>query len=314
VVLRGALAAQRTHCSPERLALVGADPLQQRRADGFGMSAASHRHQSAALGRRLDDGAGGRGRSSDQSALLHPGELARRYLHAGARVLVTGRSSDRLVEAARTVPGLETVVSDIGRPEDRERLAACVLEVLPDLDVVVNNAGIQRRVALAADGAPWEVREEELHVLLSGPVHLNHLLIPHLLRQSRPAQIVNVTSGGAFVPQPFAPLYSALKAALHSYTLNLRFALADSNIRVTELAPPAVATGLSGLEDPHGAPVDAFADAAYAGITAGRDFVGFGPTDSPDLVARLLAEQEAFDAFAPRFPVETYANPTAVTS
>lgn len=239
-------------------------------------------------------------------------ELARRYLNAGARVLVTGRSPERLAAAARDLPGLETAVSDIGDAADREGLAAHALEVLPGLDVVVNNAGIQRRIELAADHAAWEEREGELRALFSGPVHLNHLLLPHLLRHGRRAQIVNVTSGGAFVPQPFAPLYSALKAALHSYTLNLRFALADSNVQVTELAPPAVATGLSGLDDPHGAPVGAFADAAYIGITAGREFVGYGPTATADLENRLRLERNAFDSLARRFPVETYATPTHV--
>ncbi len=236
-------------------------------------------------------------------------ELARRYRATGARVLVTGRSAERLAAAAREVPGLETQVSDVGDAGDRERLAAHTVAVMPELDVVINNAGIQRRVALADDRAPWPEREREAQVLLSGPVHLNHLLVPHLLQQGRPTQVVNVTSGGAFVPQPFAPLYSALKAALHSYTLTLRSALIGTGVRVTELAPPAVATGLSGLEDPHGAPLAEFADAAYAGITAGLDFVGFGPTDSARLAARLRAEQEAFDGAATRFPVPTYAVP-----
>ncbi|MEH3068148.1 MAG: SDR family NAD(P)-dependent oxidoreductase [Aeromicrobium erythreum] len=233
-------------------------------------------------------------------------ELARRYLQDGARVLVTGRSASRLAVAARELPGLETVVSDAGRASDRERLVDHVLDVLPDVDVVVNNAGIQRRVALADDHDPWSVREEELHVLLSGPVHLNHLLVPHLVRRGTPAQVVNVTSGGAFVPQPFAPLYSALKAALHSYTLTLRHALAGTAVRVTELAPPAVATGLSGLDAPHGAPVEVFADAAYAGLTAAREFVGHGATAAPELLARVRAEQDMFDALASRFAVSTY--------
>lgn len=237
-------------------------------------------------------------------------ELARRFLGSGARVLVTGRSAARLADAAREVPGLEAVVSDIGDASDRERLAAYALEALPNLDVVVNNAGIQRRVALAADDAPWAEREEELRILLSGPVHLNHLLIPHLLRRGRPTRIVNITSGGAFVPQPFAPLYSAMKAALHSYTLNLRFALAGTDVTVTEVAPPAVATGLAGPGGGHGASLSVFADAAYLGIMAGREYVGFGPTDSPGLASRLRAEREDFAALAPRFPVTTFAAST----
>ena len=131
--------------------------------------------------------------------------LAQRYLAHGARVMVTGRSTRALAEAGVYSPGLETVVSDIGSARDRVGLAEHVSRVMPDVDLVINNAGIQRRVALAADTAEWEDRAEEVAVIFEGPVHLNHLLIPRMLAHGRPSAIVNVTSGGAFIPQPFAP-------------------------------------------------------------------------------------------------------------
>jgi short-subunit dehydrogenase involved in D-alanine esterification of teichoic acids len=115
---------------------------------------------------------------------------------------------------------------------------------LPGFNVVINNAGIQRRVSLASDTAPWSERQAEIDILLAAPVHLNHLLIPLMLRSKQPALIVNVTSGGAFVPQVFAPVYSACKAALHSYTVTPRHALQGTWLRVVELVPPAVQTGL----------------------------------------------------------------------
>ncbi|PRY41567.1 putative oxidoreductase [Umezawaea tangerina] len=231
--------------------------------------------------------------------------LARRYLDSGARVLVTGRSTASLAQAAAR--GVETVVSDIGDAASREALAKHVSAVMPEVDLVINNAGVQRRVVLASDDAPWEEREAEIRVLLSGPVHLNHLLIPTLLAHGRPATIVNVTSGGAYVPQPFAPLYSAAKAALHSYTTNLRFALAHTAVRVVELVPPAVATGLAGLDNPHGAPVDDFVDVAYAGINRGDREVGYGPTATAEFTQRLQREHQVFTAQAGRFPVASYA-------
>jgi NAD(P)-dependent dehydrogenase (short-subunit alcohol dehydrogenase family) len=74
----------------------------------------------------------------------------------------------------------------------------------------------------------------------------------------------NVTSAGAHVAQPFAPLYSACKAALHSYTVNLRFALRHTSRRVLELIPPAVQTALAGSGNPHSAPLEAYCDAVFA--------------------------------------------------
>jgi len=141
--------------------------------------------------------------------------LARRYLAQGARVLETGRSAPDLERAAAAAPGLATPVSDLGAPADREALARLVSAAMPGLDLLVHNAGIQRRIALAADTSPWTDRASEIGINLAGPVHLSHLLIPVMLAHRRPATVVTVTSGGAFVPQPFAPLYSATKAALH---------------------------------------------------------------------------------------------------
>jgi uncharacterized oxidoreductase len=129
-----------------------------------------------------------------------------------------------------------------------------------------------------------------------------------MLAHGRAATVVTVTSGGGFVPQPFAPLYSATKAALHSYTVNLRLALEGTPVTVVDVIPPAVATGLSGLENPHGAAVDELADAVVAGIAAGRRVVvGYGPTAEPAFTARIQAEEDAFAAASARFPVATYA-------
>src|SRR6202012_4002762 len=127
-----------------------------------------------------------------------------------------------------------------------------IRENMPDITILINNAGIQRRIGLAADTASWTERQAEIDILLSAPIHLNHLLIPILLSHGQPSLIVNVTSGGAFIPQVFAPVYSACKAALHSYTMPLRHSLKNTTCRVIELIPPAVQTALAGPGQNHG--------------------------------------------------------------
>ncbi|MGI5505492.1 SDR family NAD(P)-dependent oxidoreductase [Lentzea sp. CA-135723] len=204
--------------------------------------------------------------------------LAARHLAAGHRVLITGRRADRLDAAAALLPGVETVVNDIATPSGRSLLADHVRAVMPDLDVLVNNAGIQRRVGITEDQAPWDEVQHEIDVLLAAPIHLGRLLVPVLLAHGRPSTLINVTSGGAFVPQPFAPVYSASKAALHSYTVNLRKALADTTVRVVELIPPAVATELAGPGQSHGAGLDEFCDTVFPQLDGSRPEVGFGPT------------------------------------
>jgi uncharacterized oxidoreductase len=221
--------------------------------------------------------------------------LAARYLAAGNQVTITGRSESRLAAAAEALPGLSTIAGDVSDPADRVRLAAAAP---PTVDVLINNAGIQRRIPITDDDSPWADSQNELDTLLAAPVHLSRLLVPLMLRHGRPSVLINVTSGGAFVPQPFAPLYSAAKAALHSWTVNLRHALADTPIRVVELIPPAVATALA--DPPHGADPDAFADAVFPLLTGDHPEVGFGPTATPAFADRLASERAQFEARAAR--------------
>lgn len=233
--------------------------------------------------------------------------LARRFLARGATVLVTGRNAARLSEAKVQLPGLRTFQSDVSSADQREQLAAYVHEAMPQLDVVIQNAGIQRRRPLAEDHAPWAERQAEIDALLAGPVHLNHLLVPLMLRHGKPSLIVNVSSGGAYVPQPFAPVYSACKAAIHSYTVNLRLALARTSCRVVELIPPAVATNLAGTGQAHGAPLEEFADAVFEGISSGKaDDVGFGTTASAKFEAAKEAYRNMFEELSQRFPTQGY--------
>jgi uncharacterized oxidoreductase len=152
----------------------------------------------------------------------------------------------------------------------------------------------------------WPERQKEIDTLLEGPIHLNALLIPTMLGQRQPGPIVNVTSGGAFIPQVFAPTYSACKAAIHSYTVAPRHALLGTPIHVVELIPPAVRTGLAGPGATHGAPLDEFCDYVYPALFGGAETVGFGPTDTPEFKQLIEAPKSLFAASAARFRIETY--------
>ncbi len=233
--------------------------------------------------------------------------LAARFVAAGATVLVAGRSMEKLAEAKRELRGPLTTACDVSDADAREALALYAMAALPALAVIVNCAGVQRRVPLAIDTAPWSERQHEIDTLFSGAVHLNHLLIPRLVAGQGASLIVNVTSGGAFVPQVSAPLYSASKAALHSYTVTLRHALAKTRCRVVELIPPAVRTPLAdGAAAPHGVPLDPFCDSVFAALVQGdADEIGYGPTEG---IARASTSDRAgaFETSAARFDVPVY--------
>jgi uncharacterized oxidoreductase len=121
-------------------------------------------------------------------------------------------------------------------------LHGTVLERFGTLDTLINNAGIMRNLKLTQ---PRELADltREIDVNLSGPIRMVQQFLPHLLTRER-ALLVNVSSGLAFVPLPVAPVYSATKAAMHSYTQSLRVQLAGTHVTVVELAPPGVETPL----------------------------------------------------------------------
>jgi uncharacterized oxidoreductase len=201
--------------------------------------------------------------------------LAVRFLHAGSRVIICGRRQEKLREAASSHPSLETRTCDLSTEAERRALAARLPREFPKLDVLVNNAGIQRRVRLS-DNESWSATHEEIAINLEAPIHLSRLFIPHLLTQRRPA-IINVTSGLSFAPLATVPVYCATKAALHSFTLSLRQQLAGTPLEVIELIPPAVNTDLGGPGlHTFGVPVDEFADAALSRLEKGEQEIAHG--------------------------------------
>jgi len=205
--------------------------------------------------------------------------LATRWLTAGSRVIVCGRDAGKLAAAAAAHPGLETIRADIASADGREALVAAVLKVAPDLDVLVNNAGIQRRGSFMTDAAPWTDRASELAVNLEAPLHLIALLSAHLTARGY-AAIVNVSSGLAFLPVRFAPVYAATKAALHSFTVALRAELRATPVAVIEIIPPAVDTNLGGAGlHRDGVPLDDFADGVFTRLAQGDVEIGYGASD-----------------------------------
>jgi uncharacterized oxidoreductase len=202
-------------------------------------------------------------------------ELARRFMQEGSTVIVCGRREEKLAEARKKHPELKTLVCDLAKERDRKRLHEWAVSEFPRLNVLVNNAGIQRRVRML-DQKRWAPTREEIAINLEAPAHLCGLFLPHLLKQERPA-ILNVTSGLAFAPMASAPFYSATKAALHSFTLSLRHQLAGTPVQVIEIIPPAVNTDLGGVGlHTFGVAVEEFVNAVAMGLREGEPEIAYG--------------------------------------
>jgi uncharacterized oxidoreductase len=188
-------------------------------------------------------------------------ELALRFHALGNEVIVAGRRLDRLEETTAGREGMHPYVLDMEDPARIAAFAERVVAAHPNLNVLVNNAGIMRREDLTRRRDLRDA-EETIVTNLLGPIRLTDALIDHLA--ARPdAAVVNVSSGLAFVPLSATPTYSATKAAIHSYTVSLRKQL-KGKVEVIELAPPAVRTELTpGQSAREGyMPLDAFTDEA----------------------------------------------------
>ncbi len=170
-------------------------------------------------------------------------ELAMQLSALKNTVIITGRSQSKLDAIRLEHPDLIVMQSDVSDPIAIAKLQARITREYPKLNVLVNNAGVMRKINLQDRGADLEDLSREIDINLTGPVWMVKQFLPQLKAQPFSA-IVNVSSALAFVPFPISPIYSATKAGIHAFTKALRVQLKNTNIRVIELVPPSTQTPL----------------------------------------------------------------------
>lgn len=177
----------------------------------------------------------------------------------GNAVVVGGRRADALARIAAEHPGIDTVRVDVADAASIEAAAKEVLARHPELNVLVAMAGIMRVEDWHSPESFLASAEEVVTTNVLGPIRLIAAFVEHL--RTRPdATIVTVSSGLAFAPLKATPSYNASKAAVHMLSESIRLQLADTTVKVLELEPPSVRTGLvPGQEDnEHAMPLDEF--------------------------------------------------------
>jgi uncharacterized oxidoreductase len=178
--------------------------------------------------------------------------LAKQFIANNNTVIVCGRRQEKLDEAKEILPSLVTINCDISKIEQRRELFKTCLEKYADLNILINNAGIQREIDFRKGEEDYLNGDSEIEINLEATFHLTALFTPHLLKQKESA-IINVSSGLGIVPLVIVPIYSATKAALHSFSISLRKQLEDTTVKVFEILPPIVDTDLDrGARDKRG--------------------------------------------------------------
>jgi uncharacterized oxidoreductase len=169
--------------------------------------------------------------------------FALKFAELGNKVIVTGRRRAVLDEVKAKYPKLHTIQSDVADPAQIAALAARIKADFPKLDVLMNNAGVMLHKNLTVPAADLAGLMTEVNINVGGVIGMTSAFID-ILRANK-GTLINVSSALAFVPLPSAPIYSASKAAIHSYTQSLRFQLQEAGVEVIELMPPAVKTDLT---------------------------------------------------------------------
>jgi len=170
--------------------------------------------------------------------------LAEAFLEVGSTVLICGRRAKRLDEVHKIHPEIHTRICDVSEEEDRKELADWVAANFPSLNILVNNAGIQRDIDFTHGIDDFMAGENEIRINLEASIILSGLFIPHLANNTD-ATIINVSSGLGFVPAARMPVYSATKAGMHAFSMALRHQLSGMGIQVFEIVPPPVDTELN---------------------------------------------------------------------
>ncbi|RKT01425.1 SDR family oxidoreductase [Chryseobacterium defluvii] len=161
------------------------------------------------------------------------------------RIIIVGRSKEKLDKAAKDLENVFTIQADITNESDVNRLYEDVKTTFGGLNILINNAGHAYTYTLSENADMYSKAVDEFTTNYFAPIRLTEKFLP-LLKQHSEAAIVNVSSIVGFVPGSHVPTYSDSKAALHSHTRLLRYELAkDTQIKVFELMPPLVNTDLS---------------------------------------------------------------------
>lgn len=214
--------------------------------------------------------------------------FALKFLELGNEVIVTGRRQAVLDAVKSRHPKIHTIQSDIADPKQIATLAARLKADFPTLDVLMNNAGVGIAMDLKVPASDLAALTSEVDINLGGVIRMTSALID-ILTVNR-GTIINVSSGLAFVPLASNPIYSATKAAVHSYTQSLRLQLENSGVEVIELMPPAVRTDLTDEFAEHGISMistEELIKLSFAALRSGKVEIRPGQSEQLAFMRRL---------------------------
>lgn len=173
--------------------------------------------------------------------------VAERFAAQGDRVAlhyVSREAAAREALGALRGSGHVLVRGDLATPEGAAAVVAAAVDGLGGVDVLVNNAAVNRpHPAATTPFEEWrDAWREIVDVNLLGAAHVSHCAARNMIDRAVSGRIVNIGSRGAYRGEPDHPAYGASKAALHALGQSLAVHLAPYGIAVASVAPGFVAT------------------------------------------------------------------------
>ncbi|ANF52244.1 short-chain dehydrogenase [Chryseobacterium glaciei] len=216
-------------------------------------------------------------------------EAAKQFLAAGANVIITGRSQDKLDAAKNIYPALTIFKSDAANADDAQNLYNKI-EEMGGIDILYNNAGVMGKPLNLgiADAKHFEVAANEMNINYLGVIRMNNLFIEMLKSRNEDA-IINTSSLLSYVPLNLAPTYCASKVAVRFYTVSLRnhLQLIKCKVKVFELSPPVVATEMTSGIDQKSITPEKLVNALITGIRKDKFIIRVGLSKLLYIFSRL---------------------------
>ena len=207
-------------------------------------------------------------------------------------VIITGRNKQKLEKAKEELKNIYIFECDVSNPTEVNTLYEIISYEFPNLNILINNAGLMNKLDLQEE-LSYEELTKEMNTNFNGSVYMSTQFLP-LLKKQKMASIINITSALAHVPMAYSPIYCASKAALHSFTQSLRIQLKDTNIKIFEIAPSLTKTAMvdsfneKEQKDMKIITTKTVVDTAIKEINKGKKEIGVGQTNALKMLHRIF--------------------------
>jgi uncharacterized oxidoreductase len=219
--------------------------------------------------------------------------IAKKLSAAGNKIIINGRNEERIKNALSQLNNAVSIQGDLSNKTERIRIAKELNEKHPDVNIIINNAGLAFLNDLKnVDVSSAEIAANEMNTNYVSVIDFTELMLPHLLQQPN-AAIINISSIAAFRGNRFAATYAASKAALHSYTQGLRDTFADNEkLNIYEVYPPLVNTEFSAeIGGANGIPPSEVADELFLALENDQFEVPVGDSKQIHSLVNPIIEQ-----------------------